>query len=101
MFASQKARRKSHGKVLERIKQLKWGNSCKSMWIRQLWNTGHIPYSELAGTLFPFESTNNIKIKGIRHRVTGDGCIGEGTSVINTSWVSQLVLHQVLKCSQP
>ena len=50
----------------------------KSIWIRHPWNISHISYSELAWTLFPEESTNNIKIKITHHRVTEGECIWEG-----------------------
>ena len=60
--------------------------------------TGHI--DELTRILFPFESTNIIKIKVTRHKVIGDGCIWEGISLMSTCWVSQSVFHQVLKGSQ-
>ena len=40
-------------------------------------------------------ATNNIKIKTI-HRVGGNGCIWEGLSLINTSWVSQSLFYEVL-----
>ena len=44
--------------------------------------------SELAGTLFPVESTNNTKIKITHHRVIGDWWIWEGISLVNAGWVS-------------
>ena len=34
------------------------GEYLVSMWIKHPWNTSHIPYSELARTLFPVESLN-------------------------------------------
>ena len=87
----QKTRRKLHSKVFERIKESKWGISCKYMWIKDPWNT-----SELERTLFSVQSaTNNIQIK-IIHRVVGDGCIWEGLSLINACWVSQSVFYEVL-----
>ena len=49
---------------------------------------------ELARTLFPFESRNNIKIKVTRHRFIGDGCIWEGISLKNITQVSQSVSVQ-------
>ena len=44
---------------------------------KQFRKTSHTPYtaSELARTLFPVESINNIKITITRLRVIGDGCI--------------------------
>ena len=77
-----------------KIKESKWGTSCKSMWIKHPWNTGHIPYSDLAKTLFPVENRNNVKIKITHHRVIGEGCIWEGMS-LNTCWLSQSVLYQI------
>ena len=61
----QKTRRKLHKKVFERIKESKWGTSCKYLWIKHPWYT-----NELARTLFPVgvESIKNIKIKWT-HRV--------------------------------
>ena len=47
-IASQNKRRKMHRKVFERIKESKWGTSCKSMCIKQLWNFSWIPYSKLS-----------------------------------------------------
>ena len=44
---SQKTGRELHRKVFERAKESKWGNSCKSMWIKQPWDTGHIPLVNL------------------------------------------------------
>ena len=43
---------------------------------------------------------NNLKIKIIRHRVIGDGCICEGISPMNTCRVSQSVFYQVLNTGQ-
>ena len=40
--------------------------------------------SELARTLFPFESTNNMKIKVLHYRCIGDGSICEAISLMNT-----------------
>ena len=56
----QKTRRKLHKKVFERIKESKWGTSCKYLLIKHPWYT-----NELARTLFPVgvESIKNIKIK--------------------------------------
>ena len=56
---------------------------------------------ELARTLFPFESTNNIKIKITRHRCIGDGCIWEGISLMNAFQVSQSVSVQSSFRKQP
>ena len=50
----QKTRRKLHKKVFERIKESKWGTSCKYMWIKHPWYT-----IELARTLFPVCLTVN------------------------------------------
>ena len=69
------------------------------MWIKHPWNTSNVPYSELARTLFPVESTNNIKTKITHPRVIGDGCIWEGISLMNAWWVSQSVPYQVLTLS--
>ena len=79
-LASQKTRRKLHKTVFERMKESKWGTSCKSIWIKNPWNTSHIPYlaSELTKTLLPVESTNNRKIKITHHRIIQDGHIWEG-----------------------
>ena len=40
-------------------------------------------YGELARTLFPVESTNNIKSKITHHRFKGAGCIWERISLMN------------------
>ena len=52
---------------------------------KQFRKTSHTPYtaSELARTLFPVESINNIKITITRLRVIGDGCIWERISLMN------------------
>ena len=42
--------------------------------------------SELARTFFPFESTNNIKIKVTRLRVIEDGCIWERISLVQSAF---------------
>ena len=57
---------------------------------------GQVIFPELVKTLFPVESTNNIKINIIHHRVIGDGCICQGISHMNTCWVSQSVFYQFL-----
>ena len=72
--------------------------SCKSMWIKHPWNIVHVPYKELTETLFPVESTNNIKIKITHRRVIGDGCIWERISLMNACWVIQC--SSGFKCSQ-
>ena len=41
-------------------------------------NEAHLVKNILAWTLFPAESTNDIKIKMSCLRVVGDGCIWEG-----------------------
>ena len=74
---------------MENILPNQWG-------IKHPWDTIQIPYNELARTLFPVESTTNIKIKRAHHKIVGDGCIWEETSLMNDWWVSQLVLCQVL-----
>ena len=43
---------------------------------------------------------NNLKIKIIRHRVIGDGCIWEGISPINAFRVNQSLFYQVLNAGQ-
>ena len=48
------------------------------------WLWTKLSYSELARTLFPAESTNDIKIKITHHRDIGDGSIWEGISLMNT-----------------
>ena len=73
------------------------------MWIKYPWNTSNFPYIELARTLFPVESTNDIKIEITQHRVVGDECIWEGISLMNTSWVSVLStfkMQSVLVCKR-
>ena len=72
--------------------------SCKSMWIKHPWNIVHVPYKELTETLFPVESTNNIKIKITHRRVIGDDCIWERISLMNACWVIQC--SSGFKCSQ-
>ena len=42
-----------------------------------------------------FENKNHIKIKITRHRFMENGCIWEGTLLMNACWVSVL-FHQVL-----
>ena len=66
--------------------------NCTGMWIKHPRITSHIPYSELARTVFPVESTNNIMIKITYHRVIGNRCILEGIALPNAWWVSQSVL---------
>ena len=82
-IASQEMRRKLHRKVIKKIKESEWGTSCKYLWVKLSWNTIHIPYRELARNLFPVESTNNIKIKITHHRVTPDGFILKGISLMD------------------
>ena len=89
---SQKTRRKMH----ESINESKLGKSCRSVWIKQLWNTSHSQWPEL---YFLLKVQNNIKIKVTRHRVIGDGWIWEGISLMNPCWVSQSVIEQVLNAS--
>ena len=89
---SQKTRRKLH----ESINEPKLGKSCRSVWIKQLWNTSHGQWPEF---YFLLKVQNNIKIKVTRHRVIGDGWIWEGISLMNPSWVSQSVIEQVLNAS--
>ena len=40
--------------------------------------------TQVTRTLFPGESTNDIKIKITQHGVIGDGCIWEGISLMST-----------------
>ena len=88
-------------KAFEWIKWSKWETSCTSMWIKQPWHTSCIFYSELARTLFPGESTSNIKTRITHYKVTGVGGICEKTSLLNPCWVILPVFHQVLNaCSQ-
>ena len=60
------------------------------------------PYSlcsELGRTVFPVESTNNVRIKVTYLRVMGDGCIWKRIELMNACWVSQSVIvqcHQIL-----
>ena len=49
-------------------------------------NEAHLLKNILARTLFLVESTNVIKIKMTCHRVIGDGCICEGTWIMN-AWM--------------
>ena len=84
-----KTKRKLHKKVFKRVKESKWGTSCKYRWIKGPWNA-----SEFARTLCLFESTNNIKIK-ITHKVVGNGC-KEYISLMNACLVIQSVFYQVL-----
>ena len=71
--ASQKTRRKLHRNRLERIKESKWGTSCKSSEsnILETQVIFSYSYSELARTLLPVESTI-AKIKITHHRVMRD-----------------------------
>ena len=62
-------------------------NLCKS-------NIIETTYWELARTLLPVKSTNNIK--GTHHRVIGDWGIWERISLMNACWASQSVFYEVL-----
>ena len=46
-------------------------------------------HSELARTLVPVESTNNLKINRTHHWVIGDGCIWEEIALMKPCWASQ------------
>ena len=81
---SKKMRKKMHRKLFEWVKESKLGTSGKSMSIKHSLNT-----RKLTRTLFPVESTNNIKIKISYHRDEGDGCILEKISLMNAVRVSQ------------
>ena len=48
--SKQKASRKLHRKICERIKESKWGIYCKFMWIKRTWNNSFSKYR--ARTLF-------------------------------------------------
>ena len=76
------------------VRKSKWGGYYKSLWIKLPWSTNYISW--IARTLFPVESTVNIKIKITHHGFTGDQSILRGTSVMNACWVSQSVFYQVL-----
>ena len=58
-----------------------------------------IHYNPIVRTLFPVESTNNIKFKKSCSRVIGDGCILDVMSFMNACFVSQSVIYQVLNGS--
>ena len=63
-WAKQKMRRNLQRKVFERIKESKWGTSCKSENQTSLKHKPYSLYSKLASrTLFAAESTNSIKTK--------------------------------------
>ena len=71
------------------------------MWIMQPWNISYVFYSELARTLFPGESTSNVKTRITYYKVTGVGGVCEKKSLLNACWVSQSVFQQVFNaCSQ-
>ena len=56
-------------------------------------------YSELGRTVFPVESTNNIRIKVTYLRVMGDGCIWKRIELMDACWVSESVIvqcHEIL-----
>ena len=86
---SKKMRKKMHRKLFKWVKESKLGTSGKSMSIKHSLNT-----RKLTRTLFPVESTNNIKIKISYHRDEGDGCILEKISLMNAVRVSQQVLYK-------
>ena len=54
-------------------------------------------YIELTRTLFPTESTNDIKIETTHQRSIEDGCIWEGISLMNACWaVSQFSIVSIV-----
>ena len=66
--------------------------NCTGMYLKRLRNrNGNIVVNQTAlmihksslCSLFPVESTNNIKIKMTCHRVIRDGCIWEGILLMN------------------
>ena len=61
------------------------------MWIKQLRNTSHTPYtdSEFCKMFLSVKSTNNIKTKITCHKVVGHGCIWEEIWLMNAYWVGQ------------
>ena len=84
-------RKKLHRKAFERIKESKWGTSCKSENQTSLIQKSYSLYSKLASrTLFPVESTNSIKIKIAHYRAIGDECIWEGMWLMNAYRVSSI-----------
>ena len=42
-ISHQQTRPKLERMVFESIQESNWGTSCKSMWIKQIWNTSHTP----------------------------------------------------------
>ena len=89
MNASVASQKQKTRKAFMRIKESKWGTSCKSMWIKHPWNTSHIPYSDLAKTLFPVENRNNVKIKITHHRVIERDAFGKEFNWMLADSVSQ------------
>ena len=82
--ASQKTRRKLHRNVFKRIKESKWGASCKSMWIKQPLNAYSLWRGQATALFSPAESKNNTKIKVTQQKARGDECIWEEISLMNT-----------------
>ena len=76
-------------------KYSRWLRDQNGEHIINIWES-NISETQVTRTLFPGESTNDIKIKITQHRVTRDEYIWEGVSLTNTCWVSQSVFYQVL-----